>query len=168
MNLKNKIGGALMATILGAALIGGGSFALFTSQTTNDGNTFTSGGVTITDLKESTLTATNYFSNLAPGDSETWTVNIKNANSLDAWVKVEDLVKTGDIFIGNTPLQIKDLTGTILVKAGETKPFTFEYKFPLTAGNEYQGKKGNLTIKFQAVQVRNNTNTANDGPLSWN
>jgi len=171
MSIKKKIGGAIMATALGAALIGGGSYALFTDTAVNAGNTFTTGGVTIDDVN-TTFTATQYFDNLAPGDSESWTVTIKNTDTLGAWVKVADLpdayTTSGDLFGGTHPLTISPNNEVFHLAPGEEVDFTFTYAFPLDAGNEYQGKSGTLDIKFVAVQSRNNTNSANNGPESWN
>ena|SRR5690606_2641094 len=169
MSIKKKIGGAIMATALGAALIGGGSYALFTDTAVNAGNTFTTGGVTIDDVN-TTFTATQYFDNLAPGDSESWTVTIKNTDTLAAWVKVADngYTTSGDLFGGTNPLQIADNNEVFKLEPGEEKEFTFTYNFPLAAGNEYQDKTGTLDITFIAVQARNNTNSADNGPESWN
>jgi predicted ribosomally synthesized peptide with SipW-like signal peptide len=168
MSLKKKISGAVMATALGAALIGGGSYALFTAEAVNSGNTFTTGGVTIDDVN-STLTATQYFDNLAPGDSEGWTVTIENKDTLDAWVRVADngYTLSGDLFSGATPLTIAGNTQVVKIDAGQSKTFNFTYSFPEGAGNEYQGDTGELDIKFIAVQAKNNTNAAGNGPISW-
>lgn len=168
MSIKKKVSGAILATALGATLIGGGSYALFTAEAVNTGNTFTTGGVTIENVSSS-FSATKYFENLAPGDSEEWTVTIKNKDTLDAWVQVPEdgYVKTGDLFGGNHPLSIDVNNEVFRIKAGEEKTFKFKYAFPKDAGNEYQGKTGSLDIKFLAVQAKNNTNSDGTGPISW-
>lgn len=168
MSIKKKIGGAIMATALGAALIGGGSYALFTAEAVNSGNTFTTGGVTIT-AESSTLSSTHYFDNLAPGDTETWTVTVENTDTLDAWVQVKDFEYGGTgLFDGGVnQLKILEDNDPIRIPAGGSAQFEFEYDFPKDAGNEYQGKTGELTINFQAVQARNNTKADNSGPISW-
>jgi|SRR5690606_14191128 len=169
MSIKKKIGGAIMATALGAALIGGGSYALFTAEAVNSGNTFTTGGVTIEDVTGGpAIEATLYYANLAPGDSEEYTVTIKNTDTLDAWVKVSDYTKTGALFEGATPLVIPANTQEIYIPAGEERTFDFSYNFPLAADNTYQGAQGELTIHFQAVQAKNNTKSDNSGPINWN
>lgn len=169
MNLKKKITGAIVTTALGAALIGGGSFALFTDTAVNAGNTFTTGGVTITDVTGGpAINATMHFANLAPGDRENFKVKIQNTDTLAAWVKVSDEYGTsGELFAGATPLTVPKNNQVIKIEPGETKEFDFSYQFPLAAGNEYQDKTGTLDINFEAVQVKNNTNAAGNGPLSW-
>ncbi|QFT90559.1 Camelysin metallo-endopeptidase [Bacillus sp. THAF10] len=168
MSIKKKIGGAVLATALGAALISGGSYALFTDTAENTGNTFTTGGVTIEDIG-STLKSTHFFDDLAPGDAESWTVTIENKNNLDAWVKVVDGAEaydmTGDLFKGEHGLEISENTQVVKIPAGQSRTFDFSYNFPKEAGNVYQGAKGELTINFQAVQVRNND--GDSGPTSW-
>jgi predicted ribosomally synthesized peptide with SipW-like signal peptide len=95
--LKGKFGLALASTALGAALIGGGTFALFTSETSNEGNTFTAGTLEIQDVTGgSAFSLTQYFQNLAPGDSENGAIKIKNNGTLDAWVKISGVDTDGD------------------------------------------------------------------------
>ncbi|WP_449536945.1 TasA family protein [Ferdinandcohnia sp. Marseille-Q9671] len=165
MSIKKKIGGAVIATALGASLLAGGSYALFTAEASNSGNTFTAGTVVIDDLNDPSITTTKYFNNLAPGDSESFKVKIKNTGNLDAWVKVKDIVGTGALFEGTSPLSITDNTGVIEIEAGKTKEFSFTYNFPENADNTYQKATGELAINFQAVQLRNNDNDS--GPISW-
>lgn len=168
MSLKKKISGAVVATALGAALIGGGSYALFSDTAVNAGNTFTTGGVTIEDVTNNpAIKATLYYANLAPGDSETYQVKIKNTDTLDAWVKVSEVTKTGVLFSGANQLVIPENTEEILIPAGKERVFNFSYEFPQDAGNEYQGAEGEMTINFQAVQAKNNTKNDNSGPISW-
>ncbi|WP_423800235.1 TasA family protein [Neobacillus sp. SAB-20_R2A] len=69
MSLKKKIGGAILSTALGATLIGGGTFAIFTSSASNTNNTFAAGTLTI-NLDQQDPTGAGYFTvnNMAPGD----------------------------------------------------------------------------------------------------
>ncbi|WP_453995041.1 TasA family protein [Bacillus nitroreducens] len=165
MSIKKKIGGAVIATALGAALIGGGSYALFTAEAVNEGNTFATGGVTIDDVN-STFSAIQHISNLAPGDKGTWEVTIKNTDSLAAWVQVSGYDTNGDLFDGDNPVKVEENNQILKIEPGQEKTFNFSFEFPEAAGNEYQGKIGDLTINFQAVQVKNND--AGTEPISWN
>lgn len=65
------------------------------------------------------------------------------------------------------PVNISFDGDAVLIPAGETATFEVSYDFPLEAGNEYQGDSGEVTFNIQAVQARNNTNEAGDGPVSW-
>lgn len=179
LGLKSKFGMALASTALGAALIGGGTFALFTSEATNAGNTFTAGTLEIADVTGgAAFSTTTYFENLAPGDSEESKLKIENTGSLDAWVQIDsDNTKgTGALFEGDNPLTLNLPSNAVYVEAGATVEIPVSYSFPLAAGNEYQGATGQADIKVKAVQVRNNTlDSDNDGsfsdetgPQAWN
>jgi spore coat-associated protein N len=180
LGLKGKFGMALASTALGAALIGGGTFALFTDTATNNNNTFTAGKLDISDFPDNgVFTQTVNFANLAPGDSENATLTITNNGTLDAWVRVDPngTTTTGDLFSGDNKLQLNLDQNVYFVAAnGGQATLTVGYEFPKAAGNEYQGKRGTATFKVQAVQVRNNTTDSNGngdlsdeaGPDSWN
>jgi spore coat-associated protein N len=172
MNLKKKIGGGLLAAALGASLIGGGTFALFTDSVTNTGNTFTAGTVSIDDLtgNGNVFTSALYVSNLAPGDNETGTITVQNNGSLDAWVRIDTANSTtsGTLFGGATPMQITYAANVVLVPAGGQTTLDVEYNLPLAADNSYQGATGTINVAVQAVQSRNNTNVTNTAPNIWN
>lgn len=168
LGLKSKFGMALASTALGAALIGGGTFALFTSEATNAGNTFTAGTLTIADVTGGAAFATSVnLANLAPGDHDSKTLTIENTGSLDAWVKIDSVTKTGDLFGGATPVDITYDQGAVLVPAHTSKAFNVGYSFPLEADNSYQGDTGSVTFNVKAVQARNNTNDAGTAPNAW-
>lgn len=165
MSLKKKIAGALGATAMGAALISGGTFALFTANATNEGNSATAGTLSIADITKGDGSAAFVVTNLAPGDNGTATVTIKNTGSLDAWVAIDSALDTGDL------APVLDVTPDAAPKniaAGTSADFTVNYNLQLTAGDTYQGKKADLDVKFKAVQSKNNVNAAGDGPASWN
>lgn len=113
MNLKKKITMALASTALGAALVGGGTFALFTDSAANEGNTFSAGTVVIEDVTDgAALSTSSFISNLAPGDGETATLTVANEGTLDAWVRVNGFETNatedfedgiGDLFEGEHP-----------------------------------------------------------------
>ncbi|QQE74838.1 SipW-dependent-type signal peptide-containing protein [Brevibacillus composti] len=170
LGLKGKFGMALASTALGAALIGGGTFALFSDTAANEGNTFTAGTLTIEDVTGgAAFDYTVYFDNLAPGDSENEQLTIRNTGSLDAWVAIDtdNTTTTGALFEGDTPLTLTLDGDTVLIPAGGEATFDVSYNFPLEAGNEYQEATGTASIAIKAVQARNNTNAAGDGPTAW-
>lgn len=176
--MKKKIALAMISTAMGAALVGAGSFALFTDSATNAGNNFTAGTVDITDVTGgAALSTTAFIGNLAPGDAENATLTIRNDGSLDAWVRISSATNNGngnfgdgvgDLFEGPTPLTISYDGGAVLVPAGGQTTFNVGYSFPLAAGNDYQGDTGSVTFNVDAVQARNNTNVGNTGPIAWN
>ncbi|GGK00238.1 cell division protein FtsN [Lentibacillus kapialis] len=78
MGLKKQLGMGVMSAVLGMSLIGGGTYAYFSSSETTN-NTFATGTLdlsvdptTIVDVKE-----------LKPGDSVTRDFELKNTGSLD-------------------------------------------------------------------------------------
>lgn len=169
MSIKRKLGMAFATTALGALLVAGGSFALFTDTATNAENTFTAGTVSL-EAGSSVISPEQFISNLAPGDSGTIEVTVENTGSLDAWVRVneENSVLEGELFDGDHPLEIHfDEVGYVLLGSGESTSITVNYSFPLEAGNEYQGASGIFALSFDAVQARNNTNDDSTGPNSW-
>ncbi|MCA1055231.1 CalY family protein [Rossellomorea aquimaris] len=172
MGLKKSLGAAALAAGIGAAAIGGGTFALFTDTAANTGNTFTAGTLTLDDVSGGAIVsqAVN-FDNLAPGDSGTVSMTVENNGTLDAWVKIDDTAtnasKTGDLFGGDTPLSLTLDTDVVRVPAGGQTTFDVDYAFPLGADNSYQGDTGSFEVVVQAVQARNNTNGTDTAPNAW-
>lgn len=170
--MKKKIAMAMASTALGAMLIGAGSFALFTSEAVNSGNNFAAGTLTLEDLSGGPIASQSiHFNNLAPGDNGTVTMTVRNAGSLDAWVRINQAAsnssKAGQLFAGATPLQLGWDADVVKVPAGGTTTFDVTYNFPLAADNSYQSKSGSFNVVVQAVQARNNTNAGNTGPIAW-
>jgi spore coat-associated protein N len=169
MNIKKQLGMALATTALGATLLAGGSLALFSSTAANEGNTFTAGTVVINSLPTGAVFATSTnIGNMAPGDQDNKVLTVTNNGTLDAWVKISDIATSGDLFVGVTPLAVTFDGGAVLIAAGQSHDFNVGYSFPLAAGNEYQGDSGTVTFNVAAVQDRNNTNAAGNGPTAWN
>lgn len=174
MSIKKKFGGAILATALGATLIGGGTFALFTSTASNTGNTFTAGTVVITDTTGgagSLASQAVNFSNLAPGDNGTMNMTVRNDGNLDEWVHINEVAstatETGGLFSGTTPVALSLPSNVVKLAPGDSTTFTIGYNFPSVADNSYQAAKGSFNVKVDAVQARNNTNAAGNGPTSW-
>jgi spore coat-associated protein N len=176
MGIKKQLAGAVLAAGVGIAAISGGTFALFTANASNSGNTFTAGTITIADATGGAAFATSqHIGNLAPGDSDSKTLTINNTGSLHAWVKIDSATKTGDLFGGANPVSVTYDTAPVLIPAGGSYTFNVGYSFPLAAGNEYQGDTGSVTFNVVAVQSKNNGDVNNNGvvdtgdaPVSWN
>lgn len=156
-----------------SVLVTGASFALFTANTTNQNNTFSAGTVTLGQVTPFSCGVST--SNMAPGDSGSCTVSVSYTGSLDAWVGV-DFTTSGALFGGANPMIVNfgaypQILGKYVLGEftnGDPASVTVNYSFPLAAGNEYQGESGNINLSFHAVQSKNNTNAANNGPNAWN
>lgn len=169
--MKKKLGGAVLATALGATLIGGGTFALFTSSASNTGNTFTAGTVVVTDTSGGPIASKVVnFNNLAPGDNGSMTMTVQNNGTLDEWVKIDTAASNatksvGGLFGGTTPLALSYAPDVVKLAPGETHDFTVGYNFPVAADNSYQKATGSFSVVVDAVQAKNNT--TGNGPTSW-
>jgi hypothetical protein len=178
MSLKKKLGMAIVTTALGASIVAAGSFALFTSSATNAGITFTAGTVKITDQGATFATPAleTIAGNMAPGDSVTKTITVKNEGTLDAWIKADKATAvpadsdatTKDELFTTGGATITPSTNVVKVAAGATTTFDVTVALPLTAVNAFQGQTGTFSVEFKAVQVRNNENAAGTAPISWN
>ncbi|WP_108668911.1 TasA family protein [Peribacillus acanthi] len=171
MGIKKRAGLAMGTMALAAALVGGGTYALFSDTVTNAGNTFTAGTVEITDMTGGKVFASSLLvGNLAPGDTETKTVTVKNDGNLEIWVAIDntasDATKLGDLFGGGTPLSVTYDTAVKKLAPGASTTFNVTYNLPLAADNSYQGDTGKFDVVVKAVQVRNNDNGT--GPNAWN
>lgn len=153
---KKKLLMAMGTMAIAAMLISAGTFALFTAEAVNEGNTFATGTLTIEDITNGNGSAAFKVANMAPGDKGNGELTIKNTGSLDAWVKVDSVDTEGALFSGDNPIELKYSSDTVEVKSGESQVFKVSYQFPLAAGNEYQGKDGSATFNFKAVQSKNN------------
>lgn len=165
MSIKKKIGGALLGTALGAALVGGGTFALFTSSATNEGNSAETGTLTIKDITNGNGSTAFTITNMAPGDNGTAKIKIKNTGSLEAWVAIDSATDTGELA---PALDISFDSKPVKLAKDQEYEFDINYDLPKSTGNAYQGKKADLDVVFKAVQAKNNLNAEENGPESWN
>lgn len=165
LNIKKKIAMAATTTVLGAMLIGVGTFAWFTSAATNEGNSFKSGTVVINLDKPN---GNKYFEidNMAPGDSGQATVKVTNDGSLELRYDIAETL-TGDLAAAPDGLivTIEDSTGNIikpgdnnrvLAANGGSEDLTVKYELPTAAGNAYQDKGATLDLAVNAEQTKNN------------
>lgn len=170
---KRRLLTGVVTTAALSALVTGATLSLFTDTAENNSNTFTAGTVDIDQV--STFTCSVEADNLAPGDSGTCTVEVTYEGTLDAWLGVTAST-SGDLFGGANPLRVDlpagvDVDGIRVlgqVSEGDTVVIEVDWEFPLEAGNEYQGKNGQVDLTVYAVQARNNTRNDGSGPISWN
>ncbi|AZN40181.1 TasA family protein [Paenibacillus albus] len=165
MSIKTKLVLLTAVTALGATMVAGGSFALFSDQVTNSGNSFASGNVHISDFSGGNVAKTMLnFDNLAPGDTDTKVITIKNDGSLDAYIGVNgpatQSTRSGKLFEGSSPLQISYDKAPKRVAAGQTATLNITYTMPLSADNFYKNAGGTINIVIDAVQARNNEFTS--------
>lgn len=170
--LKKRLAKSLVTVAAISSLVAGGSFALFTASTGNQGNTFTAGTVTL----GSPVSVQVPLNPLAPGDSGTADVSVNYTGNLDAWVGF-DATLTGDLAheltvtaAGTTVTTAgiqNQVIGTAAVSTGATVIVPVDYELDLDADNADQGKSATLNITIKAVQADHNNNTGNTGPSSW-
>ncbi|KUO96048.1 TasA family protein [Ferroacidibacillus organovorans] len=189
MAIASKVALAMASSAVGAAMLAGGSFALFTSNATNTGNTFAAGTVIVdaTNGGQPAFTSTSYnFQNMAPGDSGTVNLTVKNTGTLSEWVVIPSsgIATSGAIFASsgtnsvtetsanNMPLVLKPNANMTagssgyLLAPGSSTTIAINYSLPLDANNFYQGQTGTATITVEAVQARNNSVDSSKNPVS--
>ncbi len=216
MGLTSKVALTMAASAVGALMIAGGSFAMFTASAGPNQQTFAAGTVKLAETNGLCWTGQTAFKNLEPGDSGQGTVTFQNTGTLDEWVSLESLLQGGtpDIFgtftNDNNPLgvsytiQLLDSQGqpisgsqyagsyqtnnkpvnymasgssstgslaegpvqanTFYLPAGDSAKVTYNWNFPLNAGNDYQGASGTLFLNADAIQASNNINSDGTGP----
>ncbi|MCR4435351.1 MAG: TasA family protein [Clostridiales bacterium] len=164
--MKKRLMMALAFTVIGAMLIAGGTFALFTATVSNGGNTFTSGTVVITQDKAQGQIFAN-IANIAPGDRGSGTITVRNEGTLELRYDIAQSL-TGALAEGVNGLKvtIKDANGNVIIPGtdnnrilaanGGSEVLTVEWALPLEADNHYQGATAALALTFNAEQTKNN------------
>lgn len=161
--MKNTRSGLLSAYILFmvfSLITGGTTVALFTSTTTNTGNTFAAGRL---EIALDQPNGVHYFDveNLAPGDSGESPVVVINTGSLALQFTIETIL-TGTLAEGDHPLVVSildsegiplNLENKHILTVGETATLMVTCHLPLKAGNEYQGGSAQLGIRVFAEQI---------------
>ncbi|MEH7253352.1 TasA family protein [Neobacillus niacini] len=175
MSLKRKMGAFLLTTAMGASLIGAGTFALWTSEGAFEGSNFKPGLLEINAVNGGPIFAESlHMENLAPGDSETGKVKVKNDGNLNAWVTFDqeqsNSTAQGELFEEfeghKTPLKITYDNAVKLIKPGETATLDLTYTFPRNAPNHYsRANYGYIDIYVKAVQSRNNGDANDNGVI---
>lgn len=173
-----RISMSLLAMGLISLVVSAATFALFTAQTTNSDNVFSSGTVTLAGL----YGCDNTINNIAPGDSGDFDCAVTYTGSLPAWLGLTTTF-TGALMScdgANSLLTQIDggaygvnsanqVVGAAPVNNGTSTIFHINWMLPLAAGNSCQGDSATLSLQVQAVQSANNTLAAPAvGPISWN
>lgn len=156
--MRTKIASSFIIMALVCALVGGATFALFTSTATNAGNTFSAGTVVVS-AGEANFTDSVAIGNMAPGDVKTGSFVVHNGGTLAQWFKVT-AQPSGDLF--NTSVMdqaavvvFAPITWTQLAAGADA---TVNYTVALPIGATTQGKSGALNFKVDAEQYANNPN----------
>jgi len=150
--MKKRIMLSLMIIGLVSALVGGATFAVFSSTATNAANTFNAGTVVI-EAGAIAQTSALDITSLAPGDVYSGSFTVTNSGTLDAKLTDMTAVTSGALFTsGDCVVGFTMPTGTIAAGASITVPFTVTYDLAATV----QGQSGTLSFSVTAEQVRNN------------
>jgi predicted ribosomally synthesized peptide with SipW-like signal peptide len=156
--MRSKIAMSFVIMALVCALVGGATFALFTSSATNVGNTFAAGTV---NVAAGVQTIDVPINNMAPGDTISGKFTVTNSGSLKQWFKVSAITAapaTGtNIFGGSTPAKVtfNPADKTELAK-DEVATVNYTVTLPSGANNDYQGAAGTLSFKVDVQQFDHN------------
>lgn len=181
--LFKRLSLSLLVVAMVSLLVSGASYALFTATTTNAGNTFTAGTVSLDSPNDMLVD----IAPIAPGDTgSAGTYAVTYTGNLAAWIGLDasvsgDLVSCDggkfDVMIndGTTTHTLNNTTSSIVgavvgsapVSSGATINLSVSYDLDISAGNDCQGDDATLSLLVKAVQSANNTNGTNDGPISW-
>ncbi|WP_308637802.1 TasA family protein [Paenibacillus silvisoli] len=166
--IKSKLVLAMATTALGATLLAGGTYAIFTANAANTNNTFATGSVVINlDLQDDANGGgPKYFAipNMAPGDSGNKTITITNNGTLQLRYDIATTL-TGPLSEGATPLTVTLYKGdqvitpgdnNIVLNPGQSTTLKAVYALPLAANNDYQGDSAEWGITVNAEQTKNN------------
>lgn len=159
-----------------AALMGAGTFAVFTSQATNPGNTFTTGTVILNADSEpetpgNQTTALFNVDNMAPGISKTQELVMRNDGTLDLTydgsvsqtggdanlynalnLKIGTTSGAGDVYDGMLSSFGGFTGGERMLSAGSNESLFFTVGLPADAGDDLQGKTIEVEFTFDATQ----------------
>ncbi|MCK5398168.1 MAG: SipW-dependent-type signal peptide-containing protein [Thermoplasmata archaeon] len=141
---------------------GAGTWAYFTDEEVTSGNTFTAGTVDLS-LDAETITIELGADNMKPGDSKTLTIPLSNLGTLDfdyeAVVTTDSATATSLFAVQgvapeNTPATATITSGEIgtLTALTGTGEVVVTVTLPTTAGNDYQGDTGLVTVTITATQ----------------
>lgn len=171
--MMKRLSMSLLVIAAVSLMVGSATYALFTATSSNINNTFTTGTVSFGD----DFVGGFSIDNIAPGDSGSEeAARVTYVGSLKAYIGINATV-SGDLFEGTHPLDLTlSAMGTDVAADGNTYAVgivengaeiavTADWSFPLEAGNEYQGKSGEVNFVIKAVQHRNNDNGAE--PIAW-
>ena len=180
--MKKNVVISMLVIALAAALLGGATFAWFTSEKELGTAAFTAGTLVL-DGDGADVT----FENIAPGwgtdGLKNWEVTLENTGSLDMYYRLY-FVQTAELKELSKVLEVQ-------IKIGEEEPLPFTalenlfitadpeelgvlevdgdvaitltFQLPTTVGNEYQGASWSGTLVAQGTQKDHQ----DDGDIEW-
>jgi len=151
--MKRRFLVSFVMIALAALLIGGASFAIFTSTDSNAANEFNAGTLVVAaGAQEYTVSLTN----MAPGDTINGSFVVSNTGSLE--LRFDTTANpSGVLFEGATPATVSIANPTdVVVAAGGTAVVTYTVHMPIGADNGYQNAGGTLSFTVNAEQTANN------------
>lgn len=154
MNLKKKLITSIATMSLAAALVGGATFASWTTTGTVANNTFNADTMSI--VVDNSTAGTGLF----PGAQKTFTFDVKNDNEFPivvpsasisnvTWDNADGTDATG--CVGNLDYVSISNPGTIAPKGKAT--ITCTVSMPYEAGDEFQGKHAHFDLTVKADQT---------------
>lgn len=166
MNFKSKLVSSIATMSLAAALVGGATFAWFTASASNDNNQFTAGTVILGVYDNATglekTTPMFELDSIAPGDSGSYDLKVKNTGSLELKYKMI-LNANGGLFAAPYPVTVKVFNGSTEITnlglrrtlaSGSSETLTVKWEFPQDAGDQYQGATGSFGLTFDGIQTK--------------
>jgi len=149
MKFKGKLVMALITLATGAALVKGGSLAIFTAAGATPVSNLQAGNLKVISLQGDTCgqNSGSDVSNLTPGNSKTSAITIENDGSLDAWVGLENTL-SGQLFSSPTgnPVQvaytITVYQGTVSSNSQSEPDSNGDYHSHCHTGSKFRGAGG--------------------------
>ena len=153
--------------VAAAAVIAGGTYSHFTDEAEIDA-TFSAGTVklSIEDLEgETSFNITEW----APGDAESFRLDVKNEGSLDLQIAAEDITVSGTWGeeLGDGYVTVKNeeyyyngywhpsISTPIVIAAEQKLPIKFDVVFDIDADDNYQGETYTGSLNVLATQADN-------------
>lgn len=177
--MNRSIASSLVMIALLAAVVAGGTIAIFTDQAVQNSTPITAGTVDIAAGDSSSWSAD--AGNMAPGDTVTKTVYVRNNGTLELKYGLDGAIE-GALFTcqpaspdcdggpaglslarNGTPLfqwtagtHTSGAAKAYVLAPGASDTWDLQVALPLAAGDSYQADAGNFTLTFDAEQTANN------------
>lgn len=164
---RRKVLGSIGVIGAGSAAAGAGTMAYFSDTEESTGNTVSAGTLDLTVNGASDIDgASTSIEEMAPGDSESRTITLRNDGSVggDLYLKFRasgglsddldlswniDGGDSGNINLENAPTGWINTNRSISTESAEG---TFTVELPSSVGNEAQGEAVNIDVLMQLVQ----------------
>ncbi len=172
MRKLNLFAGMALAAfvLIGLTATADKTSANFTATSTNPNNTFASATISMSNDKPLANDLVN-ITNLVPGDTAsrmvtitntgnagfTYTATISATAATALWTDVTNglqvSVKRGVTVLYTGALKNMTIPASGTIAAAGTDTLTFDFSFPATAGNAFQGLTQDFTITYTATQL---------------